>query len=99
MLGFLTLLTPFLDYENNCLINKDSTYMSQNVIIKLTGWGRKKVTNTISTLVSQEIMYEMKQDIDKRKSKYYINPKLFFKGQKIDKEVKDYFDNKQINKV
>lgn len=98
MLGFLTLLTPYLNYEDSCLINKDETPMSQNDIIKLTGWGRNKVSQTIKALIELEVIYEQKQENDKRRSKYYLNPNLFFKGQKIDKEVKKYYDDKKKSK-
>ena len=98
MLGFLTLLTPYLNYEDSCLINKDETPMSQNDIIKLTGWGRNKVNQTIKALIELEVIYEQKQEADKRRSKYYLNPNLFFKGQKIDKEVKKYYDDKKKSK-
>lgn len=98
MLGFLTLLTPYLNYEDSCLINKDETPMSQNDIIKLTGWGRNKVSQTIKALIELEVIYEQKQENDRRRSKYYLNPNLFFKGQKIDKEVKKYYDDKKKSK-
>lgn len=91
MLGFVTLLTPYLSYENNCLMNKDNSIMNQNDIIKLSGWGRNKVSQTIKVLIELEIMHEEKQQEDKRKSKYYLNPHLFYKGQKIDKEVNEFY--------
>lgn len=95
MLGFLTLLAPYLNYEDNSLINEDDTYMTQNDIINLTGWSRKKVNQTLKVLIDNEIIYTMKQKDDQRKSKYFINPNVFFKGQKIDRDVKEYFEPKK----
>jgi hypothetical protein len=91
MLGLLTLLTPYLNFEDNSLINKDGTYMNQNDIMSLTGWGRKKVNQTLKVLIDNEIIYTKKQKEDLRKTKYFINPNYFYKGQKIDPETKEFF--------
>lgn len=94
-LGFLTLLASYLNYEESSLVNKDGSYLEQSDIVKLTKWSRKKVSNTINLLIELEIMYVQKREDDKRKSVYFINPNLFHKGQKIDKETKEYYDNKK----
>lgn len=94
MLGFITFLIPYLDFENNVLIKKDGTYITQNDIIGLTGWNRSKVNRTLKVLIDNEIMYTKKQENDKRKLKYFINPNLFYKGQKIDKEIKEFYEQK-----
>jgi hypothetical protein len=91
MLGLLTLLTPYLNYEDNSLINKDGSYLNQNDIMNLTGWGRKKVNQTLKVLIDNEILQTKKQKEDLRKSKYFINPNYFYKGQKIDPEIKEYY--------
>lgn len=96
MLGLLTLLTPYLNYEDNSLINKDGSYLNMNDIMELTGWGKKKVNQMLTVLIENEIMYTEKQKEDKRKNKYSINPNLFYKGQKIDRDIKEYYkQNKQ----
>jgi hypothetical protein len=93
MLGILTFLTPYINYEDNTLINKDGSYMNQNDIINLSGLSRKKVNHILNVLIENEIIFAMKQTEDKRKSKYLVNPKIFYKGQKIDRNLKEYFDN------
>jgi DNA-binding MarR family transcriptional regulator len=95
MLGFLTLLSLYLNFEDNCLINKDGTYLNQKDIIELTGWSKPKVNKFIKEAIDSELMYEKKQEIDKRKSKYYLNPHLFFKGQMIAKETKDHYNKEK----
>jgi hypothetical protein len=97
MLGLLTLLTPYLNFEDNSLINKDGTYINQNDIMNLTGWGRKKVNQTLKVLIDNEIIYSRKQKEDLRKSKYFVNPNYFYKGQKIDPESKEYFEQQNKN--
>lgn len=95
MLGFLTLLSLYLNFEDNCLINKDGTYLNQKDIIELTGWSKPKVSKFIKEAIDSELIYEKKQEIDKRKSKYYLNPHLFFKGQMISKETKDQYNKEK----
>jgi DNA-binding MarR family transcriptional regulator len=92
MLGFLTLLSLYLDYEDNSLI-KDDRYLNQKDILELTGWSKNKVSKFIKAAIDNKFIYEEKQENDKRKSMYYLNPNLFFRGQKIDKETKQYYDN------
>ncbi|PKR82881.1 hypothetical protein [Heyndrickxia camelliae] len=94
MIGFLTVLSSYLNYEDNCLIKSDGTYLNQNDIVQLTGWNRKKVNQTIKTLIENEILYTEQNENDKRNKKYYIDPSLFFRGQKITKEVKEFFNSK-----
>ena len=95
MLGFLTLLSLYLDYEDNCLVNKDGTYLSQKDIIEVTGWSKNKVNKFLKEAIESELIFEKKQEIDKRKSKYYLNPHLFFKGQMISKETKDHYNKEK----
>jgi hypothetical protein len=99
MLGLLTLLTPYLNFEDNSLINKDGSYMNQNDIMNLTGWGRKKVNQILKVLIDNEILYSKKQKEDLRKSKYFLNPNYFYKGQKIDPETKEYFEQQSKKKT
>jgi hypothetical protein len=98
MIGFITVLTPYLNYEDNSLVKPDGTYLNQNDIIDLTGWNRKKVNQTIKILVDNEILFTELNENDKRNKKYYVDPNLFFRGQKIDKEVKQFFEDKKTNK-
>lgn len=95
ILGFLTWLSKYLNYEDNSLINKDGTYLTQKDIIEITGWHKNKVSKTVKSLIENEILYEKKQEEDKRKSKYFMNPNLFFKGKNIDKDIKEFYDNKK----
>jgi DNA-binding MarR family transcriptional regulator len=95
MLGFLTLLSLYLNYEDNCLVNKDGTFLNQKDIIEITGWSKNKVNKYLKEAIESELIYEKKQEIDKRKSKYYLNPHLFFKGQMISKEAKDHYNKEK----
>jgi hypothetical protein len=94
MLGFLTTLSLYLNFEDNSLINKDGTYINQKDIISITNWSKSKVNKFIKLAIENELLFDQKQDEDKRKSKYFLNPNLFYKGQKIDPDTKKHFDNK-----
>jgi hypothetical protein len=91
MLGFLTVLSLYLNFEDNSLII-DDRYLNQKDIIDITAWNKNKVNKYIRIAIENELLYEEKQEGDKRKSKYFLNPNLFFRGQKIDKETKQYYD-------
>jgi DNA-binding MarR family transcriptional regulator len=94
MLGFLTTLSLYLNFEDNSLINKDGSYINQKDIIDITNWSKSKVNKFIKLAIENELIFEQKQEEDKRKSKYFLNPKLFYKGSKIDRETKEHFDKK-----
>jgi DNA-binding MarR family transcriptional regulator len=95
MLGFLTLLSLYLNYEDSCLVNKDGTFLNQKDIIEITGWSKNKVNKFLKEAIDSELIFEKKQEIDKRKSKYCLNPHLFFKGQMITKETKDRYNKEK----
>lgn len=92
MIGFLTTLSLYLNFEDNSLVNKDGTYINQKDIIDITGWSKSKVNKFIKLAMENELIFEQKQEEDKRKSKYFLNPNLFYKGSKIDPDTKKQFD-------
>lgn len=98
MVGLLTILTAYLSYEDNSLINKDGSYLNHNDIMELTGWSKKKVNQILTVLIENELIHTEKQIEDKRKNKYFINPNLFYKGQKIESSVKEFYKDKKNKK-
>lgn len=92
MIGFLTTMSLYLNFEDNSLINKDGSYITQKDIITITNWSKSKVNKFVRIAIENELIFEQKQEEDKRKSKYFLNPNLFYKGSKIDKETKEYFN-------
>lgn len=91
MLGFLTLLSLYLNYEDSCLV-KDGKYLNQKDIIEISGWSKNKVNKFLKEAIENDLLFEEKQEEDKRKSKYKLNAKLFYKGSKIDRDEKMYYD-------
>jgi DNA-binding MarR family transcriptional regulator len=100
MFGLLMLLASYLDYQNNYLVNKDGEYLTQKDIMKIAKWGKTKTVNMISQLVENDMLIKMPQENDNRKSKFFMNPNLFYRGKQIDKDIKAYYDikNHQIKK-
>ena len=94
-LGFITMLTPYLDYQDNSLKNKNGEYLTQEDIMKITGLKRRAVINMLNDLKKHEIIFDRPQENDKRKKKYYLNPNLFYKGKEIDVKIKEYFNRQK----
>jgi DNA-binding MarR family transcriptional regulator len=94
VLGFITLLTQYLGYEDNILYNDKNDYLNQSDIMDLTGWSRRRVSNMINLLIDNEVIYQYPHEKDKRKHKYYFNPNIAFKGSEIDVEAFRFFNKK-----
>jgi len=92
-LGLLTLLASYTDYENNELKLDEDIYLTQKDIIKLSGLSKTKIINMLSKFIECKFIFTKRHPKDFRKNIYYLNPELFFKGQKIDKEIKEVFNN------
>jgi DNA-binding MarR family transcriptional regulator len=92
MIGFLTTLSLYTNFEDNSLVNENGLYLTQKDIIEITNWSKGRVNKYMKIAIENELIFEQKQEEDKRKCKYYLNPKLFYKGSKIDRETKELFD-------
>lgn len=95
-LGLITLLATYANYENNELMYEER-YMTQKDIIKVSGLGRTKVSAMLNNLIEQKILFVKKYEKDTRHNIYYLNPSLFFKGQNISKEEKEFATNNKVN--
>ncbi|AKO91942.1 hypothetical protein BEH_07410 [Priestia filamentosa] len=97
--GLLTCLSARLDIKDNesVLRNSDGSYMSQQDISEYVGWSRNKTHETIKLLVQSKMLFTKPQEENKRKKKYYLNPKVFYSGTFINTYFKDEIE-KEINK-
>jgi len=95
-LGLITLLATYANYENNELMYEEK-YMTQKDIIKVSGLGRSKVSLMLNNLIEQNILFVKKHPKDSRNNIYYLNPSLFFKGQNMSKEEKEFATNNKVN--
>lgn len=93
--GFLMELSLFLNYEDNTLVNEDGKYMSFKEILEFTGVERTKAIRIMSKLKKFGLLHAIPHFKDKRKSVYYINPNVVFKGIKIDKLQRDKFKKRK----
>jgi DNA-binding MarR family transcriptional regulator len=92
-IGFITMLTKYIAYEDCYLINKEGDYLSQKEIIEITGESKPTVIKILRQLIKDNIIIAKKQEKDKRLNKYCINPNLLFKGKNIDIKLKEKYSN------
>lgn len=104
--GLLTYLaSKFTEYEDNILRVNDE-YASKQMLIdalKEVTKGQSKSSDSyfkriLSTLEKKQAILSMENPINKRKKIYYLSPLLFYKGQYMDKSVKDALI-KRINEL
>jgi Fic family protein len=95
-LGFLCHLMMYASFEGNVLMidEKNNTYMTQKDMIDVTGISESTIKRYIKELIKEEILYEKKHPEDQRKRIYFINPNIFYKGKKINKNTKEYYKYK-----
>ncbi|TPF17965.1 MarR family transcriptional regulator [Priestia megaterium] len=89
--GFITMLSKYIAYENCYLVNKEGEYLSQKEIIQITGESKPTIVKILKQLIKDKIIIAEKQEKDKRLNKYCINPNLLFKGKDIDIKLKDKY--------
>ena len=85
--GILSELSLHIGFETNYIMFDKETYMTQKHIIDMTGSSRTKISTMFSKFKKLKIIFEEKDEHDKRKKKYLINPNYYYKGSKITKET------------
>jgi hypothetical protein len=96
-LGLLTLLSTYMDFENNVLKMDEDTYMFQKDIVEISGLSKTKIIKILENLINNKIIFAKKYPKDNRYNVYYMSPELFFKGQKIDKDIKVFFNELKVD--
>lgn len=81
---FLFSVIPYVSYEDNCLKYTNGKPIATKDLIRLVGISRSQTYETIKSLVNKKLLYKIKNGKTKN---YFINPKLFSKGRKINEEV------------
>jgi hypothetical protein len=95
LLGLATRLSLQVNYEDNCILNDNGSYMTQKDIQVMAGWSKRKVTLALNDLIENQIIYIQKQEEDQRKNKYFMNPNIFYKGANIDKNVIEFYEQRK----
>jgi DNA-binding MarR family transcriptional regulator len=94
--GFLTYLgMTFTSFEDNILKNTDGSICTQTDIIESSGLSRSVVSPMMKKLVEKNLIYEVNHADAHRAKAYYLNPLVFYRGNKIDKKIKKIFDDVQ----
>lgn len=90
--AFLISIIPWISY-GECAIKKRNGYaLKIKDLVKITGISKRKLYDVISELKDKHIIVE-------KCKVYHINPWLFYKGNKINRELKDIFGEYKIHSL
>lgn len=87
--GMLMTVMPYVGYEDCCIKKGDGTPLNVNDFTKLTGLSKSKVYKIVASLIEKNILY-------KDKKGYFVNPWLFYKGTKLNKDLIYMFGEYEI---
>ena len=87
--AFLLSISPYVGYGDCCIKKGDGTSLNVKDIMDASNMSRSRVYEIIASLIDKNVLYK-----DKRG--YFVNPWLFYRGSKINGELKDMFGNYEI---
>ncbi|MBU3190314.1 hypothetical protein K9O30_01710 [Clostridium bowmanii] len=87
-MGIIYMLSSYIDYENNLISNHDGTPIIKKDLEAILGLGQNAVVKHIASLVSKDIIVSSK---NKRSVNYYLNPRIFYMGNRIDRTLLSMF--------
>jgi len=91
--AFLFTIATYVGYDDCCLKYPNGNDITSEDLVKLTGFSRDKVFETIGSLIKKDILYKGKNSKNRQ---YFINPWLFCKGNRINNVLKTMFKNYRI---
>lgn len=91
--AFLLSIIPYVGYEDCVLKRRNGAVLDIDDFVKLSGISRAKIYEVIFSLGNKYIIYKKKVN---KKTKYYINPWLFSRGDKLDENLKEMFGKYEI---
>lgn len=100
--SFLYLISKYLAWECNLLIDDEGYPIDQKKLCKLSGMNRNKVSSAVKSLEHKKCMLRIWSG---KHTFYLVNPSLMFKGVNINKsipklfEMIGYVDSKKAKKL
>jgi hypothetical protein len=91
--AFIFAMATYVGYDDCCIKYPNGNDIGTEDLIKLTGFGRTKLFETIESLVKKDVIYKGKNSHGRQ---YFINPWLFCKGNRINVVLKAMFKNYRI---
>lgn len=91
--GLLQTIAPYLGYEDCLLKHSNGVPLDWEDLLKLTKISKSQLSTTIKSLIKKNILFKQKVG---RKRQYYLNPYLFFKGDRVKINTKKYFEVQPI---
>ena len=90
--AFLFSVIPYISYDDCCLKWSNNKCIDLNGLSKVTDLG-KKLNSVISGLRRKDIIYV---GCNSKELQYFMNPWLFYRGNKINVVLKTMFKNYRI---
>lgn len=91
--AFLFSIVPYISYDDSHLQYGNGNDIGTEDLIKITGMSRSAVYQIIDSLNQKDVIYKGKNS---RSRQFFINPWLFYKGNKINKVLKTMFKNYKV---
>ena len=81
--GFLFLISPYISFFTNALVDKNDIPLSTNTLALELGLTDKTVSNSLNSLIAYGLVFKgsIKTSSYKNKKVYWVNPTLIRKGK------------------
>ena len=86
--SLLLSLSPYIGYETGALIHKNGVTVDKNTIVNLAGMSRNTVNKALDGLIDKKIIHNNEDGTGRD---FYMNPWIFSKGPRINKELREMF--------
>lgn len=91
--AFMLSVMPYVGYED-CAIKKDNgTPLGIKDFVEISGISERKIYDVIASLKEKDMIYKGKNS---KEVQYFMNPWLFYKGNKLNKVLKYMFRNYKV---
>lgn len=91
--ALLFVLQYYVTYESGLIQHQNGQEINFNDLIDITGMSRRTLSETLSALISKDIVYKGKNST---KVQYYLNPWVAMKGVVVNPTLKEMFKNYKI---
>ena len=93
--GFLFLISPYISFFTNALVDKNDIPLSTKTIALELGLTDKTVNNSLNSLIAYGLVYKdsIKTSTYRNKKVYWVNPTLIRKGKDFLPELFNFFQD------
>lgn len=87
---FLFSVVPYISYTDCRITNDRGEDAGSEDLVEITGLSRASVYRAIESLIKKDILYKGKNSKNRQ---YFVNPWIFYKGNRINQVLKTMFKN------